>query len=118
MVDEIGKVELSIERYEELTALERDWEKEQLEIIALKRKLVSVGAVLYKQHNFFLNSICNDLGEYTYFGHDEAIKKVVESQSHAVKIAAKYKRASFFDRILYLFFGKLLEELINTKETN
>ena len=114
MVDEIGKVELSIERYEELTALERDLEKEQLEITALKSKLVSDGAVLYKQHNFFLNSICNDLEEYTYFGHDEAIKKVVESQRHAAKIAQKYRRASFFDRILYLFCGSLLE----TKETN
>src|SRR5690554_743770 len=117
MIDEIGKVELSIERYEELTALERDWEKEQLEITALKSKLISDGAVLYKQHNYFLNSICVGLGEYTYFGRDEAIKKAVNDANYAIRIAAKYKRATLRDRIVYLFFGKLLEELTK-KETN
>jgi len=118
MIREQGKVELSIERYEELTELERNWQEKQLEVTALEGKLISDGAVLYKQHNYFLNSICVGPGEYTYFGRDEAIKKAVNDANHAIRIAAKYKRASFFDRILYLFFGKLLEELTNTKETD
>lgn len=118
-----GKVELSIERYEELTALERNIGKKLDEIDELKGKLVKDDAVLYRPYiigpNWLSMERPNDV--YEYKGRDEAIKNVVDDYNSVCKknaeaeteiqrlknIIGEYEYTSFSDRLWYLFTGKL-----------
>lgn len=92
-----GKVELSIERYEELTELERNIGKKLDEIDDLKGKLVKADAVLYKEQvSFFVDrAIYSPFGgscektriydKYEYKGHDAAISDVVSDFNKSQK---------------------------------
>ena len=108
-----GKVELTIDRYEELTALERNIKAKEKELDDLKRNAIDEGNVLtYKARWTDGNYVYNR--EWEYKGKDQVIVELVESLKSCDKEKCQleqdleeYKYACFSDRLCYLFLGRL-----------
>lgn len=107
-----GKVELTIERYEELTEIERNLKAKEKELETLKEKARDEGEVLVCERLAY--GVFPFNSSYEYKGKDEVIAELVESlktcdsEKRALKKDLKeYTDACFSDRLCYLFLGRL-----------
>ena len=108
-----GKVELTIDRYEELTALERNIKAKEKELDDIKEKAINEGNVLiYKGR--FANGSCRYITFWEYKGKDQVVKDLVDKLKDSDKKnerldeeVTEYKYAGFFNRLYYLFLGRL-----------
>lgn len=103
-----GKVELTIDRYEELTTLERNIKAKEKELKDLKSKAIDENNVLvyHGPYNFLLSGYDG----CTYEGKDIVLKNMAESVEEAKKAKEdlkEYTSACFSDRLYYLFHGRL-----------
>ncbi len=103
-----GKVELTIDRYEELTALERNLKAKEKELKDLKSKAIDEKNVLVYRGPWFGEDGC------IYEGKDIVLKNMAESVEEAKKERDRakedlkeYTSACFSDRLYYLFHGRL-----------
>ena len=105
-----GKVELPIERYEELTKIERDGFAKVKELEANIDKIMVISAV------YGWNSEVNTKTEYKI--KDEVINDLIDTKEKAVKakyeavkekkaVIQKYNEASFWKRFRYLWTKEL-----------
>lgn len=107
-----GKVELTIERYEELTEIERNLKEKEKEIKDLKKEALDTGNVLvYRPQWSFFGS-----GEDAciYQGRDGVLKELTnkleqmeKAKNNAQGDLKEYADACFSDRLCYLFLGRL-----------
>ena len=95
-----GKVELTIDRYEELTALERNIKAKEKELDELKSKAIDENNVLVIYRGIY-NFLWPGEAGCIYKGKDIVLKDMAES-------IEEYANACFFDRLYYLFHGRLL----------
>jgi hypothetical protein len=108
-----GKVELTIDRYEELTALERNIKAKEKELDDLKRIAIDEGNVLtYKARWTEGNYVYSRSWEYK--GKDQVMKELVDKLKASDKekdrlgeVVTQYNYAGFFNRLYYLFLGRL-----------
>ena len=108
-----GKVELTIDRYEELTALERNIKAKEKELDDLKRIAKDEGNVLtYKARWTDGNYVYSNPWEYK--GKDQVMKDLVDKLKASDKendrlgeVVTQYNYAGFFNRLYYLFHGRL-----------
>lgn len=108
-----GKVELTIDRYEELTALERNIKAKEKELDDMKKQATDEGNILiYKEG--YANGYFGIITFRGYKGKDKVIKELTESIKEADKKnerldeeVAEYKQAGFLSRLYYLFLGRL-----------
>jgi chromosome segregation ATPase len=108
-----GKVELTIDRYEELTALERNIKAKEKELDDLKRIAIDEGNVLtYKAR--WTEGNCVYSSSWEYKGKDKVIGDLVErlksydkKNRQLEQDLEEYTSACFSDRLCYLFLGRL-----------
>ena len=108
-----GKVELTIDRYEELTALERNIKAREKELKDLKRIAIDEGNVLtYKAR--WTEGNCVYSSSWEYKGKDQVMKDLVDKLKASDKendrlgeVVTQYNYAGFFNRLYYLFHGRL-----------
>lgn len=107
-----GKVELTIDRYEELTALERNIKAKEKELKDLKSKAIDEKNVLV--YRGLYNFLWPGDDGCTYEGKDIVLKNMAESVEEAKKERDRakedlkeYTSACFSDRLYYLFHGRL-----------
>jgi hypothetical protein len=109
-----GKVELTIDRYEELTALERNIKAKEKELDDLKRIATDEGNVLIYKRKW---QDCRGYvysSSWEYKGKDQVMKDLVDKLKASDKendrlgdVVTQYNYAGFFNRLYYLFLGRL-----------